>query len=270
MHPPPISRRLAVAGLAALPLAGHSTLPREATAQRPATFVLVHGAWHGGWCWRKVADVLRRAGHTVYTPTLTGLGERAHLLAESVDLDTHIQDVAAVLEYEDLTHVVLVGHSYAGMVITGVADRAPGRIARLVYLDAFLPEHGKALSDYTPRRPAASPPEAPAPADWRVPPRSTPEEFGVRDPADIAWVRARLGPQSARTFGQPLQLTAPIAAHIARSYILLTDDSPWFVEAAERAQRQGFGVRRLLGGGHDAMISMPQQVADALARLAAG
>ena len=111
-----------------------------------ATFVLVHGAWHGGWCWRFVRPLL--GGHDVYAPSLTGLGERKHLARADVDLDTHIADVVSLLEMEDLCDVVLVGHSYGGMVITGAADRAPERIGRLVYLDAFVPENGKCTLDY--------------------------------------------------------------------------------------------------------------------------
>ena len=108
-----------------------------------ATFVLVHGSWHGGWCWQKVARLLRQPGHEVYTPTLTGLGERSHLATKKSGLELHIQDILNVLEFEDLHEVVLVGHSYAGLVITGVAERAPGRVARLVYLDAFIPHAGQ-------------------------------------------------------------------------------------------------------------------------------
>src|SRR5437763_6310667 len=102
-----------------------------------ATYVLVHGAWHGGWCWQRVTPLLRAAGHEVYTPTLTGLGERAHLGTPDVGLATHVEDIVTMLEYEDLTDVVLVGHSYAGMVITGVAHAVPSRLTHLVYLDAF-------------------------------------------------------------------------------------------------------------------------------------
>src|SRR4029434_2852764 len=111
------------------------------------TYVLVHGAWHGGCCWARVARLLRDAGHEVYTPTLTGLGERAHLARPETDLETHVQDVAAVLESEERRQVRLGGHSYGGMVITGVAARTSGRIAHLVYLDAFVPEAGKSLLD---------------------------------------------------------------------------------------------------------------------------
>jgi len=115
---------------------------------RVATFVLVHGAWHGGWCYRHVANILRRAGHDVFTPTLTGLGERAHLAALSITLSTHVEDVANVIVWEELDNVILCGHSYGGMVITGVADRLPDKLKALVYLDAFVPESGKALWDY--------------------------------------------------------------------------------------------------------------------------
>ncbi len=112
-----------------------------------ANFVLVHGAWHGGWCYARVAKLLRAAGHDVYTPTLTGVGERAHLTGFPVTLDTHIQDVVNVIEYEDLSDVILCGHSYGGMVITGVAAALGGRIRTLFYLDAFVPKDGESLAD---------------------------------------------------------------------------------------------------------------------------
>ena len=108
----------------------------------PKTFVIVHGAWGGGWAFREVDRLLRAEGHTVYRPTLTGQGERNHLANEAIDLDLHIQDVVNVILWEDLKDVVLVGHSYGGMVVTGVADRIPERIGCLVYLDALLPENG--------------------------------------------------------------------------------------------------------------------------------
>src|SRR5262245_30634428 len=115
-----------------------------------ATYVLVHGGGHGGWCWQRLSPLLRAAGHEVYAPTLTGLGERAHLLTPDVDLDTHITDVTAVLEYEDLDDVILVGHSYGCMVITGVADRALDRVGQLVYLDGSRPHDGESLRDLAP------------------------------------------------------------------------------------------------------------------------
>lgn len=246
----------------------------SAAPARPRDWVLVHGAWHGGWCWRKLVSLLQAQGHRVWTPTLTGLGERAHLLGPEVDLQTHVLDVSALLEMEDLRDVALVGHSYAGMVISGVADRLPERLARLIYLDAFMPDAGKALRDYTPARPPSSPApaasDAPPPArDWRVPPRQTAKEFGIQDEAEAAWVQARLRPQSANTFTQALPLRDGFPHGLRRAYIRCTDDA-WFVEAAQRAARQGATVRELLGHGHDAMWTAPAALARLLSELSAG
>src|SRR5215213_11633038 len=137
----------------------HRQYPLPASAARQprkplrsmATFVLVHGSMHGGWCWKRVAPLLRAAGHDVHTPILTGPGERVHLAHSGIDLDTHIRDVLGVLEFEDLHDVVLVGHSYGTMVITGVADRAPERIAHLVYLDGVMAGEGQAALDFSHR-----------------------------------------------------------------------------------------------------------------------
>lgn len=115
-----------------------------------ATFLLVHGAWHGGWCYKSVAEKLRAQGHTVYTPTNTGVGKRSHLFHRDIDIEMHITDILNVIKWEELDNFVLVGHSYGGMIITGVADRCPEKVRRLVYLDAFVPEDGKCLFDYIP------------------------------------------------------------------------------------------------------------------------
>ncbi len=159
-----------------------------------AIFVLVHGAWHGGWCWQRVARLLRAAGHDVYTPTLTGLGERAHLLSPAIGLDTHIKDILGVLFYEDLRDVVLVGHSYAGMVITGVAEQTAKRLRHLVYLDAFVPWEGQSLLDLMGETEALIVRERAARDGdgWCVPPLPL-EAFGVTKPADLAWAGARIG-----------------------------------------------------------------------------
>jgi pimeloyl-ACP methyl ester carboxylesterase len=150
-----------------------------------ATFVLVHGSWAGGVVWREVARRLRKAGHDVYAPTLTGIGERKHLLNREINLDTHIQDVIGVIDDEDLADIVLVGHSYGGMVISGVADRVPEKVASLVYLDAFVPEDGQSNFSILPsdRRPATVPGN-----DWLVSPR-TAAEFGLKRPEVIAPTR---------------------------------------------------------------------------------
>jgi pimeloyl-ACP methyl ester carboxylesterase len=223
---------------------------------KPSTFVLVHGAWYAGWCWNKLAPLLRAAGHQVFTPTLTGLGERAHLLTPEIDLATHIKDVVAVLEYEDLHDVVLVGHSYGGMVIAGVAEAIGSRVAQLVFLDAFLPENGKAVADYAPMLPVRD-------DGWRVPVMATSRDFGVTDERDIAWAEPRMGDQPYRTITQPVQVSAQLYDSFAATYIQLTE-APWFVEAAERAKRQRFRSYALLTGGHVAMISQPKALAEIL------
>ncbi len=253
-----ISRRKILASLGLLPFAGLAATGQFSKPE-DTVFVLVHGAWHGGWCWKKVKVLLENAGYPVYTPTLTGLGERSHLLHEEVGLDIHIQDIVSVLEYEDLKNVVLVGHSYGGMVITGVAGKVAERLSHLIYFDAFLPENGKALKDYLPGNNSENnqPQEK---RDWKVPPRSTAAEFGVREKEDIEWAEKRLGPQSAKTFMQPVTIENPIPDSIKKVYIQLTDDSPWFVEAAERAQKNGVQYYKFLGGGHDAMISQPEEI----------
>src|SRR6476619_3074890 len=161
---------------------------------RPATFVLVHGAWHGGWCWKKLTPLLREAGYDVFAPTLTGLGERSHLLTRDVGLDTHITDIGQVLEYEDLTNVVLVGHSYGGMVITGVADRAGDRIAQLVYLDAAHPINGEGLADVAPEMMQLARSVGEVVNGVEVVLQPFPESgrfYGVDDDDDLAWMQSK-------------------------------------------------------------------------------
>lgn len=250
-------------------LAGSLSLPALINTTNPAkpVFVLVHGAWHGGWCWKKIKTLLNKQGYEVFTPTLTGLGERSHLLSPDINLDTHIQDIVNMLEYEDLNQVVLVGHSYAGMVITGVADRLPSRISHLLYLDAFMPDNGKALKDYTPPPPSGAPQNA-GPDAWKVAPRENAKAWGVREENDITWVQKRLGPQSGATFGQPLLMAGPLSDKIAKGFVLLTNDSPWFLEAAQRARSRSYHYFEMLKGGHDAMISEPEEVAKILIEFA--
>jgi pimeloyl-ACP methyl ester carboxylesterase len=150
------------------------------------TFVLVHGAWHGGWCWRRVADRLRAGEHTVYTPTLTGLGERSHLIAPSVNLTTHIEDVVNMMKWEGLDNIVLCGHSYGGMVIAGVAEKAVDKIRSIVFLDAFLPRNADATIDLVPPAGQQAMRDHLNAGDTTLPPRSA-EAFGVNE-ADRAWV----------------------------------------------------------------------------------
>jgi pimeloyl-ACP methyl ester carboxylesterase len=234
-----------------------------------ATYVLVHGAWHGGWCWKKVAPLLRHAGHEVFTPTLTGLGERAHLLTPEVDLTTHVQDIVGVLTYEDLQEVILVGHSYSGMVISGVAQQAALRLSHLVYLDAFLPEDNKSLRDYAGGvildKLAQSQGDG-----WRYPKPGTTGEnyFGVTDSGDVAWMLARVGDHPYKTMTQPLQLSGGPLSASQQTYILTTR-TPHFIEAAERAKHAGFRYRELLSAGHDAMVTQPGELVKLLLEIIA-
>lgn len=154
-----------------------------------STFVLVHGSCHGGWCWKKVTPILRKSHHEAYTLTLTGLGERSHLVSRDVSLNTHIQDVTQVFEYEDLSGVILVGHSYGGLVISGVAEEMANRIKRLVYLDGYIAEDGKSAFDLIPGLKEIYEKRAiyEHGKEWLVS-SYTPQEFGVTDPADIAWM----------------------------------------------------------------------------------
>ncbi len=164
------------------------------------TFVLVHGAWHGGWCWSRVADRLRTAGHRVFAPTQTGLGERRHLLSKDITLDTFTTDIVNVIEAEELSDVILVGHSFGGNAISGTADAIPGKIRHLVYLDALMVEGGKAPFDNLPldviaaRRKAAE--ETSGGLSLPAPP---PSAFGVSDVTDTEWIRRRLTPHPGPT-----------------------------------------------------------------------
>jgi pimeloyl-ACP methyl ester carboxylesterase len=165
-----------------------------------ANFVLVHGAWIGGWCWRPNAQALRRAGHEVFTPTLTGLGERSHLMNPTINLDTHITDIVNVIKYEELSDVVLVGHSYGGMVVTGVADKLPEKIASLVYLDAFVPENGQSLAELAPPEPKPQ-----AASDYTLAPLPA-TVFGAK-PEVAAFIDAHTSPHPTACFAQPAKLT---------------------------------------------------------------
>lgn len=171
-------------------------------------FVLVHGAWCGGWWMSKLARELRSRGAEVFVPTLTGLGEREHLATPEVGLSTHIQDILAVLHYEDLHNVVLVGHSYGGAVVTGVADRARDRIRRLIYFDAFVLQNGQSLSDFFPSEMGKTLSDLASRegGGWRTPTPFTMEQVGVTDPDLVAWNERGHVMQPLKTFTEPLAL----------------------------------------------------------------
>jgi pimeloyl-ACP methyl ester carboxylesterase len=249
--------------------AGTSAHANAGTA-RPATrspFVLVHGAWHGGWCWRKLTPLLQGAGHEVHTPTLTGLGDRAHLGRASTGPAEHVQDLLALLEMEDLRDVTLVGHSYAGFVIGTVAERARARIRQLVYLDAFVPEAGQRLIDQL--LPPQARPAIAAAGEARGYVAPIPlQTLGVTDAADLAWMTPRLVPQPYASFVQPA-LEQP-GAGLPRGYIACTQPaSGSFGPVAARLRQDPAWRFHEMATGHDAMVTAPQALAQVLLQWAA-
>ena len=231
-----------------------------------ATFVVAHGAWGAGWIWKKMHPLMTARGHRLVTPTLTGLGERGHLARPDIDLETHIADILGVLEFEDLADIVLIGHSYGGMVATGVADRSRRRIARLVYLDAFVPNEGESAFDCLPaaartqRQAAANDSEG-----WRIPPGPMPPDTPVED---RAWAEPRRLPQPLKTFEQKLNLrNGPLT--LPRHYIYCTRIPPddRFRPFYERAKREGWGTHEI-DASHNPHVTNPVALADLLARIA--
>jgi pimeloyl-ACP methyl ester carboxylesterase len=236
-----------------------------------ATYVLVHGGGSGGWVWGRLAPLLRAQGHEVYTPTLTGVGERAHLLRADTDLETHIADILGVLKYEDLTEVILVGHSYGGMVITGVADRAPERIRELVYLDAATPEDGESLCDLSPELMTLARRDARIENGVEVvlgPDTEAARTVGSQDAEMVAWKNRRQTAHPWITFAQPLHLTDPAAlAKIARTNINCTGTLK--LRPADKLQRALTADRLFeIDTTHDLMVTEPQKVAEMLLTLA--
>ncbi|HEY9573226.1 MAG TPA: alpha/beta fold hydrolase [Pusillimonas sp.] len=235
------------------------------------TFVLVHGAWHGGWCWSRVAALLRAAGHTVFTPTLTGLGERSHLLNADITLQTFVDDIVNVLTWEDLNDVILVGHSFAGLVITGVADAMPERLRELVYLDAFILESGISTFDTLPvelvvkLRSAAQQQSGTVAA---LPPPK-PKSLALFEPDDIAFVERRLTPHPLRSYETALQLRQPVGNGLPCTYLNCANPAFAAVDDSRAWARNRAGWRwEDLDAGHDAIVSAPSLVAQALLRAA--
>ncbi len=241
-----------------------------------ATYVLVHGGGHGGWCYKKVKRLLETAGHEVFAPTMAGLAERSNLLSPEIDLDHHIDDIVAELFYWDLDDVILAGHSYGGMIITGVADRTD-RVGKLVYLDAAYPSDGQSLAALTGEMITSLRPLSQVVDDtelvmlpetydrmWQVQ-----DYFGVSDPAEREWLKARLTGQPWRTFEQPLRLRDEAAVRAIPDYHIVCQ-----LAAREAGDPQLYQRLRAQGRlwhidtGHDLMITEPQLLADALEQIA--
>jgi pimeloyl-ACP methyl ester carboxylesterase len=235
-----------------------SVLAPPAVAQEaPVTFVLIHGAWHGGWCWQLLTPILEARGHQVIAPTLAGLGDRASELSADITLDTHIDEVVDLLDRQRVQNAVLVGHSYAGVVISGVADRVPHRLRRLVFLDAVIVENGQTLGGGMMTGRAAALPPMPASA------------FGVVDATERAWVESNLTPHPANTFATPLRLTNPLGNGLRCIYVACTRPAMNSVGRYLQMARSRLGWQvEELATGHDAMVTAPTPLADLLVRVA--
>jgi len=223
-----------------------------------ADFVLVHGAWHGAWCWKKILPGLWAAGHRAFPVTLTGTGERAHQLSPDITLRMHVDDVAAIVESEELQRAILVGHSYAGMLITAVADRMPDRIARLVYLDAVVPHPGESWSRTHPPQTQAQRREAIA-KTGSIPP-ADPGLFGLSG-EDAAWVARRQRPHPGGVYDDSLHFDAARVAALPRTFI--DCNAPALATIAvmrERVRKEPDWQVHEIATGHDAMISAPGEL----------
>jgi pimeloyl-ACP methyl ester carboxylesterase len=231
------------------------------------TFVLVHGAWHGGWCWRRVADLLERQGHKVFTPTLTGLGERAHLMSKDIRLATHVTDVVNHMKWEGLDGVVLCGHSYGGMVVSGAAEQMAEKIGSIVFLDAFVPDNGEAVTDLTGAATLDLLRAAQAKGEIGIPAR-TAASFNVNE-KDRAWVDALCVPQPINTFLDKMVLTGARERIAKKSYIrALNNANPGFDRAMARAKADTSWRTYEVACGHDVMVDMPERLTEILLEVA--
>ncbi len=257
-------RQVLIAASSAVLIA--STLPLTGIAassdlsRKMQHYVLVHGAWHGGWAWKEVASRLRKRGHSVSTPTLAGLGDRSHLHNQQIGLGTHIQDIVSHLEMEDLRDVVLVGHSYAGMVVAGVLGENTGRVKSAVFLDAFLPEKGKGLADYIPPKAKLQHEQLYRDGKLADPPpeKSWGERWGLYDSGLRAWVAERIRPQAPLTFLEPLR-TDPIIPGVEYTYIRCEKNkNNSFAAVAERVKKDSRWQFIGLDSYHNVMLLEPE------------
>ena len=260
---PSITRRgmLASAGASVAALGG---TPAIAQTNAPKTFVLVHGTWHGGWCWRRVSDLLERQGHKVFTPTLTGVGERSHLLSRDVVLDTHITDIVNVFKWEDLKDVCLVVHSYGGWPGSGALEQVGDRVSSIVWLDAFKPENGQRSFDFASEfsRKALL-----AAVEKGEPGRPSPkaEAFSVNE-KDRAWVDSKTTPQPNGVALQPIKLTGAREKVAKKTYIRAAKyPQPAFDKAlAECNNDKTWRTFEATNSGHDVMVDAPEWLVDVL------
>jgi len=234
-----------------------------------STYVLVHGAWRGGWIWKRVRSQLQAHGHEVFTPTLTGVGERSHLLSREINLETHIVDVINLVRWEELSDIVLCGHSYGGCVVTGVADRIPEKIGALVYVDAFVPDSGQSLHDTLPMEDRNQQLEAARTVGdgWKTPPIPA-EVFNV-NVRDRDWVEKQSTLHPLACFQEPLNLTGAIYRIENITYILANGWSPSpFPQFYDKAKARRWKTL-ILASGHDVMLDQPKELTRELLAISA-
>lgn len=265
-------RSIMSAALAAVPLSASQAQTITAPARRH-TFVLQHGAWHGGWCWARVAERLRAEGHRVFTPTSTGLGERKHLISKDSTVEVFVIDLVNMIEAEELNDVVLVGHSFGGIAITGAADRVPARLRQLVYLDAVILQPGQSALSSVPPDVAAQRREAIRAAggvSLAVPPTSF---FGITEGPDVEWLQRRLTPHPAATYDSPLNIRHPVGNGLPTTYIGCTLNPLASIEpmrqwARKRAADRDGWTYEELPTVHNAMMTEPDLLTRVLLRIA--
>lgn len=235
------------------------------------TFVLVHGAWHGGWCWRSVADVLRAHGHRVFVPSLTGLGDRAHLFSKDISLQTHVEDILSVVDSEELSDFVLVGHSYAGMVISGVADTLGERVSRYVYLDARLPFDMSPGASFswsgfdTPEIREARLKSVHEQGKGVALPPPPPGAFAVTKPSDVAWLQRHLRPMPVQTYIGTFTFKSSGSNGLKRTYIAaITPPYATLVSTHNRIRGDTTWSFKTIEAGHDSMVTAPDELASLL------
>lgn len=230
-----------------------------------STIVLVPGAWHGGWCWQRVVPRLEEAGHRVYTPTLSGVSDRAHIINPYIGLETHVDDIVKLIEAYDLAEVTLVGHSYAGQVITGVADRLPARLARRVYLDAFIGD-GRPAIDLLPVTVAHHYRESVEQSGfgWLIPPRPL-EKLGVTSSDDLRWLVPRLTPHPWKTYTDPLPLTGDYR-DVPGVFVECVEWMRVFQVFARQSAAEGWETHELKSG-HEAMVTAPEELVSVLLKI---
>lgn len=255
-----ISRRAAL-GTAVAASAGSSVMARPASAK---SFVLVHGSYHGGWCWRRVADILEGRGHKVYAQSLTGLGDRSHLLSKAINLETHITDIANLVRWEDLKDVCLVAHSYAGFPASGALERIHDRVAAIVWLDAFLPENGQKQIDYASAYGRASMLQALAKGEISISP--PPAKAFSTSEKDYAWLNSKMTPHPISTATQAIRLTGKLETIAKKTFIRVPHYSQPAFDKALAQCRADKSWQTIINptSGHDVMVDQPGWLADIL------